>query len=153
MQTFLQYSKFSLSAQALDNKRLCKQIVECKQIFLALIKPDYGWKNHPAVKQWKGYEYALCIYALACCVEYTERFNKVHSLDDYFTIAADYLVLTADCCLDNPPWLGNKQYHSSHRAALLHKLPEHYKQFNWTEQPALNYYWPSKEKTNEKARI
>ena len=50
MQTFLPYSSFTQSAQALDYRRLGKQRVEAKQLILALTQPKYGWKNHPAAK-------------------------------------------------------------------------------------------------------
>jgi hypothetical protein len=33
----------------------------------------------------------------------------------------------------------------SHRAALLYKLPEHYSQFGWTEDPKVAYLWPEKQ--------
>ena len=56
MQTFLPYEDFKRSAEALDNKRLGKQRVEAMQIYKACVLDDYGWKNHPAVKMWVGYE-------------------------------------------------------------------------------------------------
>lgn len=49
MQTFLPFPSFIESARVLDNKRLCKQRVECLQILKALHDPSYGWQNHPAV--------------------------------------------------------------------------------------------------------
>lgn len=43
-----------------------------------------------------------------------------------------------------PPWLGNKQFHSAHRAILLAKNYDWYKQFGWAEKPAekVNGKWP-----------
>jgi len=54
MQTFLPQISFKESAECLDNRRLGKQRVEAMQIMKALLLPEYGWKNHPAVKMWKG---------------------------------------------------------------------------------------------------
>ena len=62
MQTFLPYSSFTQTASTLGNKRLGKQRVEAKQIYLALTQEEYGWKTHPAVLMWKGYEQALAFY-------------------------------------------------------------------------------------------
>jgi hypothetical protein len=39
-----------------------------------------------------------------------------------------------------PLWL-NETFCSSHRAALLAKNFEYYKQFNWTETPKIEYIW------------
>jgi len=55
MQTFLAYPDYKLSASVLDMKRLGKQRVEAWQIVQALTVPEYGWKNHPAVKMWRGH--------------------------------------------------------------------------------------------------
>lgn len=54
MQTFLPYSSFKDSARVLDRQRLGKQRVENMQIITALLDPDYGWQNHPAVNMWRG---------------------------------------------------------------------------------------------------
>jgi hypothetical protein len=83
MQTFLSDRSFKTTATTLDSLRLNKQIVECKQIYASLTgmaepygKPSYpttGWRHHPAVKMWKGYEHALCMYALHMRQEATRR--------------------------------------------------------------------------------
>ena len=56
MQTFLPYADFNKSAEVLDNRRLNKQILEGYQILKVLGNPDprAGWRNHPAVKMWRG---------------------------------------------------------------------------------------------------
>lgn len=41
-----------------------------------------------------------------------------------------------------PPWLGDSDFHASHRSNLLRKDPEYYGEFNWTESPDLEYVWP-----------
>lgn len=68
MQTFLPYPSFTLSAICLDNKRLNKQILECDQILNALAPGSTsGWRNHPAVKMWRGYEPALLLAIKGAC--------------------------------------------------------------------------------------
>src|SRR3954451_3124967 len=64
MQTFLPYAGFTASAEVLDPKRLGKQRVETLQVLRGLTLPTYGWRHHPAVKMWRGYEEALGRYAL-----------------------------------------------------------------------------------------
>lgn len=137
MQTFLPYSDFKKSAQVLDRQRLGKQRVEAYQILLSLTNPDYGWKNHPAVKMWKGYENALIEYGIAICDEWIKRGykdtirEKLRSKYPWHQIAP------------RPTWLGNKKFHASHRSNLLRKKLDWYSQFRWLESPTLEYYWPN----------
>ena len=65
MQTFVPYASFSQSALVLDDARLRKQQVEAEQILKVLFTNDpnkKGWRNHPAVLQWKDYPDALQCY-------------------------------------------------------------------------------------------
>ena len=73
MQTFLPYPNFRESAKVLDRQRLGKQRVETLQILRCLAGETEGWKNHPAVKMWRGYEIALTMYRLAICNEWVSR--------------------------------------------------------------------------------
>jgi len=62
MQTFLPYLDFAECARVLDDRRLGKQRVEVLQIARAITVPGYGWRHHPAVRMWRGYEEALGAY-------------------------------------------------------------------------------------------
>ena len=75
MQTFLPYPEFRLSAHCLDDKRLNKQVLECKQIHVAATSEDetVGWYNHPAVRMWRGYEHRLFLYSVAVHDEWMKR--------------------------------------------------------------------------------
>ncbi len=142
MQTFLAYPSFIKSAQVLDNKRLGKQRVECKQILKALLGEynDTGaWVNHPATKMWRGYEYALCMYALHICNEWIKR-GCADTLLPYFLEQAPMHFKTYAGAF--PPWLGDEAVHASHRSNLLRKDPSHYSQFGWEEPDDLPYVWP-----------
>lgn len=138
MQTFLPYANFTKSAQCLDNKRLGKQRVECKQILKALCTGQ-GWIHHPATKQWNGFEIALCIYATACCAEWRSRGFKDNLLGEFLS----YYTISDVHTYRRPPWLGYEPYHASHRANLLRKHFNHYNRFGWTENPEMAYFWPS----------
>ncbi|PTA43293.1 MSMEG_6728 family protein [Micromonospora sp. RP3T] len=150
MQTFLPYPDFLASARALDQKRLGKQRVEAIQVLRGLTRPDYGWRNHPAVKMWAGYEEALTRYGLDMCAVWCEpgRADTCAA-----TLATD---LAAACGLttirtqdalaatgDLPPWLGRDDLHRSHRSSLLRKDPAHYAPlFPADTPPDLDYVWP-----------
>jgi hypothetical protein len=135
MQTFLPYNDFQKSAKVLDNKRLGKQRVECKQILRALSGETKGWVNHPATRMWRGHEAALCEYAIAICTEWRSRgFND--SLLAYFQEA----LKNFPAC-DLPAWL-NEGISASHRSNLLRKNAQYYSQFDWSEPADLPYVWP-----------
>jgi len=115
MQTFLPYPNFAASAAALDDSRLGNQAYrECKSLV------NGGWKNHPASKMWRGYEYALCAYALACLYELRDNRGRhyQHHIDWFMERQASF----PDTGL--PPWLGDFDFHMIHRAILLGKAWE-----------------------------
>jgi hypothetical protein len=131
MQTFLPYPSFTESLKCLDDKRLGKQRVEAMQILKALYIADYGWNNHPCVKMWQGYEYALVEYMNKAIKEWKDRgFNNT--------------MLTGDLTereYKKPQWLGNKQFHISHQSNLLRKDYKFYSKYNWHTTDDIPYYW------------
>ena len=148
MQTFLPYANFERSAHALDRKRLGKQRVETIQVVRALTRPDYGWKNHPAVLMWKGFEEALGRYGFACCEAWTELgFGDTCAL----TIATDLRTAGIDTVRTQPelaaadalpPWLGDPEMHRSHQSALVRKDREHYSTLFPDVPDDVAYVWP-----------
>jgi len=140
MQTFLPYPEFTESARVLDYKRLGKQRVECLQILKTL---QYGskWSHHPAVLMWKGYELVLIRYGIEICKEWINRSYK----DSCLSQIQDFEWYYQHQTFKFTPWLGNEDFHRSHRSNLLRKYPEHYRQF-WPDEPDnLPYFWPTKE--------
>ncbi len=150
MQTFLPYPDFTASAATLDAKRLGKQRVETIQVLRGLTLPTYGWRHHPAVKMWTGYEEALVRYGLDMCTVWcaTGRADTCAT-----TLVTD---LAAHCGLqavrtqqelaaagDLPPWLGDEPLHVSHQSALIRKEPAHYRPLFGDDVPDdLPYVWP-----------
>jgi hypothetical protein len=131
MQTFLPHPDFAETARSLDWRRLGKQRVEAQQILNALANGG-GWSNHPAVKMWRGYEDALRLYRNTIIEEWVRRGYR-----NNMPLAA----VPDDVAL--PPWLGDSEFHASHRARLLAKDPEFYGRHGWTEAPAdQGYLWP-----------
>lgn len=146
MQTFLPLPSFKESAVVLDRSRLGKQRVECKQVLNALIVGAGGWANHPATKMWRGFEPALCHYAIEICKEWRARGYKDSLLEFFENILIPFgwspLDLGAGRRLHLPPWFGESRFHASHRSNLLRKDAGWYGQFGWIESPDLPYIWP-----------
>ncbi len=148
MQTFLPFSDFEMSARSLDTKRLGKQRVECIQVVRGLVRPGYGWRHHPAVRMWRGHEEALGRYGLTCCEVWLERgFADTCAATitaDLVTAGVTRLRSQAELAATGalPPWLGDDDFHRSHRSSLLRKDPTLYGD-RFTDVPDdLEYVWP-----------
>lgn len=138
VQTFLPYPDFARTMRCLDRRRLGKQRVEAWQILKTLARMNIGgrtgWSRHPAVLMWRGYSWALQEYYNAAVGEWVDR--------GYRNYMREYKLIDG---YEYPPWLGDERLHSSHRARLLHKDPEHYGAFGWDEEPVgpdVGYWWP-----------
>ncbi|MEV1021011.1 MSMEG_6728 family protein [Streptomyces sp. NPDC050264] len=150
MQTFLPYPDFMQSAAVLDQARLGKQRVEALQVLRGLIVPGYGWRHHPAVRMWAGYEEALVRYGLDMCEMWVSEGRSdtcAGTLVTDFTghrPGAEVRVqeqLAGDGEL--PPWLGDPAFHRSHQSALVRKAPEVYTPFFPDVPDDLPYVWPA----------
>ncbi|MGP4026601.1 MSMEG_6728 family protein [Actinomadura sp. 3N407] len=149
MQTFLPYADFAATARVLDLRRLGKQRVEALQVLRGLTVPGYGWRHHPAVRMWTGYEEALVRYGLEIC-------HRWCSLGHRDTCAASLVsgLLNATGIQrprsqeslagagELPPWLGDPGLHLSHRSALIRKDPEFYRPIFPDVPTDLPYFWP-----------
>jgi hypothetical protein len=148
MQTFLPYADFERTARVLDLKRLGKQRVECIQVLRGLVRPDYGWRHHPAVRMWKGHEEALGRYSFTICGVWVERgFGDTCAA----TIGVDLREAGVGAVRSEqalhaahamPEWLGDPAFHRSHQSALVRKNPEHYRSFFPDVPDDLEYVWP-----------
>jgi len=136
MQTFITDTDVSKSMQSLDVKRLGKQRVEAKQIYLALTDPEYGWKSHPAVRMWAGYEQSLAEYALVCCHQWT-YLGYEDSLTDWFRARLGPRSYV------RPWWWWDARLILSHRSNLIRKNPTYYQHIWPNVPPDIEYFWPS----------
>lgn len=142
MQTFFPHADLVETAKVLDRQRLGKQRVETMQIMKCFLRESGGWVNHPAVKMWKGFGWALMKYQEAICTRWvTDLGYKDTCLDKTRSI---YYTLSYE--MQNkgiwPDWIGNEEFHVSHRSNLLRKKPDHYREF-WHDTPNdLEYVWP-----------
>jgi hypothetical protein len=152
MQTFLPVPGFAASATLLDPRRLGKQRVEALQILRGLIVPGYGWRHHPAVKMWRGYPEALVRYGLEICAVWTAAgradtcaASLATELEGHLGISAraqDELASAGEL----PPWLGDEEFHLSHRSALVRKDPVFYGRLFPDAVPDHPSIWPASDR-------
>lgn len=118
--TFLPYANFSQSASVLDMKRLGKQRLEARQIIRILegTTTTRGYRNHPAVKMWKGYVEALKLYYNVIVKEWIKR--------GYKNTMELYEVNTNISEIQMPWWMNNKDFHYAHQASLMRKNETYY---------------------------
>lgn len=160
MQTFLPYPDFRATALALDRRRLGKQRVEALQVLRGLVVPGYGWRRHPAVKMWLGYEEALVRYGLEICRVWREQ---GHQDTCAATLVADLAATRPHAPIRDqerlaaggelPPWLGDDSFHESHRSALVRKDPDTYADLFPDVPDDLPYVWPASDRTGERPSV
>lgn len=165
MQTFLPVATtdYREIAKTLDNLRLNKQALEGWQILMNLLAIDpagdyrepKGWSNHPAVKMWRGHEFALLKYILAMVDEWKARgYNStigdkaIASYNAATSVGLNY-ELAQSFEAKHPEWIA-EDVASSHRQALLVKNYKWYSQFNWPEDTGVEpteytYIWPTEQ--------
>lgn len=153
MQTFMPYKDFDKTAHALDSKRLNKQILEGYQILKVLNNPDprAGWRNHPAVKMWRGYENLLFDYILSMVREADRRGIKTDTNKN--NLIALRVATISNWGSGEPEWFNDKQVMAkvttTHRANLYKKDSFFYSHFsdavfNKNNQPCCErcqYFW------------
>lgn len=91
MNIFLSRNNVVDSVRDLDDLRLQKQLVEVYQLLTLAIKEQQagheikaGHYHHPVYLFYKDNIPFLAYYGYECCREYHHRFNKWHSLTNYF---------------------------------------------------------------------
>ncbi|MEU7102659.1 MSMEG_6728 family protein [Streptomyces longwoodensis] len=153
MQTFLPDPDFRRSAELLDRRRLGKQRVEALQVLRGLTVPGYGWRRHPAVRMWHGYEEALVRYGLEVCRVWRELGHQdscAASLIAGYAAGRPHAAVRDQPALaeagELPPWLGDEAFHLSHRSALVRKDPETYGPLFPGTPDDLPYLWPSSDR-------
>ena len=155
MQTFLPHSAPAFCAEALDSKRLNKQILEGYQILNVLSgqSPSGAWRNHPAVLMWKNSEWHLWTYIQACIKEAIGRGIKTDkNVANLNSLKDRVSSLWSD---DTPAFAINTEslnrVIATHRANLYIKDPVYYIKYKDSVSNAYNkpccdrckYYWPT----------
>ena len=98
-------------------------------------KPRKGWVNHPAAVMWRGYLDALKWYHNLAIDEWVRRgYNNNMKMMAYNAVEMEF-----------PWWVGDEEFHASHRSNLLRKDPEFYGRYGWKEPSDLEYVWPAEQ--------
>lgn len=163
---FLPFPNIYYSIKCLDDKRLGKQRLECKQIINLLeeydrthIIPSKGWSSHPAFLSWIGYTNHLKVYFNICVREWINR-GFVNNMELYYIDESLFNIV--ECSFDEskavydnskfniysfPYWITFPPFYKSHQAALLRKNPKYYIKFFGLELGEFinnGYLWPCK---------
>ena len=83
MNVFLPDENLNNCVEALDDRRLVKQILECYQIYFCRIRHK-GYSHHPVVVHYSNYPFFIIRYGLAACNEYRYRFGRAHTYEEFF---------------------------------------------------------------------
>ena len=155
MQTFLPYPAMRDSLDALDNKRLNKQILETYQILNVLSgqSKSGAWRNHPAVLMWAGAENELWRYGMtAIAVANIRGIKTENNLANMQSLASKAAIYWGN---DEPMWRTDsktlKRVTTTHKANLYRKDPEYYAEYASAVNSEYNkpccdgcqYYWPT----------
>lgn len=155
MQTFLPYPAVRDSLDALDNKRLNKQILETYQILNVLSgqTKSNAWRNHPAVLMWEGAESELWRYSMTAISLADMRGIKTeNNLANMRALAKKVGSFWGN---DEPAWRKNptvlKRVNATHKANLYRKDSEYYAEYASSVNDEYNqpccegclYFWPT----------
>src|SRR5512142_1001307 len=144
MQTFLMWRNYTLSMLNLDSRRLFKQRLEAEGILRTITGRSDSWKNHPAVRMWRGYAPALTGYIWCISQAARERGLDYAAVDegkmkqialaagvgeDVPHLVAEFMAdalpnFTNRCPVELPPWWADDRLVLSHRSNLLRKAKE-----------------------------
>ena len=105
---------------------------------------------HPACRMWEDYPMALIAYGMACCQEWVRRGKKDNTyatFESFAALAEDVFTeqnwLEANMPELIPKWIGDENFHRSHRQNLIRKEPAWYEiGLGWTDGPSDEYFWP-----------
>lgn len=136
MQIFIPYEDAFKTAKVLDNKRLNKQIIECKQIVNAALGESTAWRNHPVVLMYKDYTPWVNWYMLVLKNEQAMCKGNTSIAD------AEYIYnIIRNIEPSRPYFLGLELLHRSHRSRLYVKDNIHYASFADSRMPNnYNFY-------------
>jgi hypothetical protein len=156
MMTFLPFENFKKCAEVLDKRRCWKQVIEASQIIDCLEGKKVGWRNHPVVKMWVGYEKELKHYYnifLDHCLKVHKIKTQMWYKDCYYSygVKSEY---HGNYFVDNqipswernkPFWLGQDPFHRAMRSRLIEKDPNFYGSKFLDKDKGYNdskYWWP-----------
>ena len=146
MQTWMLWRSFGKTAEDLDRNRLKLQLRQTWIIFDILTggQDDHPKRNHPAVKMWEGYEYALGIYGMMLGMEWSLKRGYAEA-EEFWSLYKGIKEIRKeepDFVFEPPPWMFDSDVLASHRSNLARRDPVTYGD-RWDPCP-INwpYLWP-----------
>jgi Pyrimidine dimer DNA glycosylase len=105
-----------------------------------------GWRTHPVVLMWRGFESVLDEYQQAVCAEWVRR-----GFRDTCSAKTTGLLLESGLARspDRPAWLGLSSLHLSHQSNLIRKDPAVYAERFLGVPDDLPYVWPVQAEASE----
>jgi hypothetical protein len=144
--TWMTRPSYGKTASDLDTARLSEQMSRGAMIFdklTGIAVPEIA-DNHPVLDMWRGYEFALAIYAMMLNLEFV--FAR-----GYADQACSRVLLKSikeiqreepDFSYVGPPWVRDTAVIKSHRSNLIRLLPNDYNE-QWKVAPKnWPYIWP-----------
>ena len=115
------------TAAMLDNRRLHKQIVECKQILSALEGNTKHWRNHPCTIQYELHTDWLSLYMK--CLDAWHKGELTAAME----ASAKAEILR--------PNFHNEAFFDQMKRRLYTKDPQHYEEWAHLGTSEINWYW------------
>ena len=126
MQVFIVGTPYE-TAEALDCKRLNKQMIENQQIMDAILGDGKGWFNHPVVKSYKNHFQYLYHYHL--CLFWYKRGDKPMARK------------MSEQAMAFKPNFHTQEYFNQMKRRLFEKDEEYYKQWSYLGKSLDNWYF------------
>lgn len=146
MITWMTKSTFSATSRDLDKARLKLQMKQVCTAFdiLTGLKPDHPRAEHPAVKMWSGYEYALGVYGMMLGMEWSFHRGFAEAEEFWYLYRGIKEVKKTDKTFiyEPPPWLGDTAVMASHRSNLARRDAVTYGKKWKICPPDMPYVWP-----------
>ena len=156
--TWVPLEDMTASAATLNQQHIVAQLGEGSIVLRALLEPcdGAGWRHHPAVRMWRGYEPAFVRYLVLHSAEARRRGYYTVNFDRRFTTAGgaadffdtNFAVVSAHmppnlvpASIVMPWWWGG-EIHARDRAALVARFPEHYGPIWPDVEPLDEPWWP-----------
>lgn len=145
MITWFTRFSFDRTAEDLTTQTLGWQLEEFRDVWSAMIGSNDGEipDNHPVLRMWEGYEFALGTYGMALCDQFTRVRRQLDStLYDVYYDIQDIKKDDKEFVYEAPPWFKDADVCRSHRSNLMRREPSNYKR-TWPKTPEnMPYLWP-----------
>jgi hypothetical protein len=151
--TWMTHKSFSRTAEDLDNPRLKLQMKQTCTMFdiLTGLKPDHSKAQHPAVRMWSSYEYALGIYGMMLGMEWSFR-RGIAEADEFWYLSRgikETKRFDKEFIYEPPPWMRDTAVLQSHRSNLIRRDEITYGD-KWKNVPRdMPYIWPVVDKAGK----